>query len=155
MNIQNCQLLGQKTLSHLLFNPSHDGILIWKNIHNVKRSHIHKTTKSKCSQILFRSCVFMNVIVKKFLSSSTNPMIWTIASSTTSINSLRWTHNNALEDNFFQSWNNGFRFKGWSIAHYASNIIVLFSKNHCKSKVFWLILNGIQVCVDPSFLRWW
>ncbi len=156
-NIQNvchCQLSSQKTISCLLFNPSHDGNIIWKNIHTIKRSHIHKTTKSKCSQIMFRSCVFMNVTIKKFLSSSTDPMIWTIVTSTTSINSLRWTHNNALKDNFFQSWNNGFKFRVSSIAHCALNIIVIFSKSHCKSKVSSSIINRIQICVEPSFLGW-
>jgi hypothetical protein len=52
------------------------------------------------------------------------------------MNSLKRTHNNALEESFFQSLNKGFKSKGWSIlAHCALAFIVILKKKHHRSKM--------------------
>jgi len=61
------------------------------------------TTKSKCSKSQFRNLVFMNIRVEKVFSSPTNPIIWTIANFATFMNFESQTHENALEETFFQS----------------------------------------------------
>jgi hypothetical protein len=61
------------------------------------------TTKSKCSQSRFHNLVFMNVRFEKFLSSFVDPIIWNTTNFPTLVNSESQTHNNALEECFFQS----------------------------------------------------
>ncbi len=45
---------------------------------------------------------FMNFIIEKILSSSIDPIIWTMANFATFMNLESQTHNNALEESFFQ-----------------------------------------------------
>ncbi len=71
-----------------------------------------QTTKPKFSHNLFRNLVFMKVNVEKVFSSSTDPIIWTTTNFATFINSLKRAHNKALENNFFQSLDKGFRSMG-------------------------------------------
>jgi hypothetical protein len=59
----------------------------------------------------------MKVKVKKKISSSTNPMIWTTTNYATLMNSKMHAHNSALEVNFFHNLEIGLRSMGWSIAH--------------------------------------
>jgi hypothetical protein len=55
---------------------------------------------------------FMNVTIEKILSSSIDPIIWTIANFASFMNSKSQAHNNALEENFSQSLDIGLRFMG-------------------------------------------
>jgi hypothetical protein len=75
-----------------------------------------RTTKSECSQSQFHSLVFMNVKVEKVLSSSIDPIIWTTTNFATLVNSESQTHNNALEECFFQSLDIGLTSMGCYIA---------------------------------------
>jgi hypothetical protein len=94
----------------------------------------------------------MKVSVEKVISSSIDPVISTIVNFSTFINSLKQAHNNALENNFFQSLHKISKSMGWSTTHCALNNIVILKKEHCKSTMPTLIIVRIHVCVDPNFL---
>jgi hypothetical protein len=68
------------------------------------------------------------------------------------MNSLKWAHNNALEECFFQSLKKGFKSKGWSIlAYYALDFIVILKEKYCRSKMSTSRIARIHVWFDPSF----
>jgi hypothetical protein len=63
-----------------------------------------------------------------------------------------WAHNNALEENFFQSLDKEFNSMGSPIVHYTLNFIMNLKKEHYRSKIFRSTIVGIDVWVDSSFL---
>jgi hypothetical protein len=54
----------------------------------------------------------MNVTIEKIVSTSIDPIIWTIANFATFMNSKSQANNNALEEIFSQSLDIGLRFMG-------------------------------------------
>ncbi len=125
--------------------------LVRKIINCIKWLGIHVDNKVQMFTRLIVEFVFIKVKLLKVLSSSIVPMICTTTNSTTFMNLLDMTHNNALVKSFIHNQDIGLGFICW-YGPLCIRFHGYIENENSKSRMPKSSIASIHVSLEPSFL---